>query len=293
MKTVDELLEEVDIRVKKLVELFALILKYKILFKGTGLDFAGLKEYSPGEDDAKRIDWVASMRTQRLLVRQYEEERDLDVFILLDTSASMLFGTQKYLKSEYASILAGCLTFAALETGDNIGFATFSDKVNHFLEPSQDYGQYYQILKIMVDPRNWGGRCNLELALKFTLENLRERTALFIISDFIGIGEGWKDALKMVSAKFDRVIGIMVRDIRDTCLPKGIGYIRVRDPFTGRVKTVNADKIREKFERLAKQQEEEVEREFLSSRAGFVKIYTHQPFIQPLIKYLQMSEVVS
>ena len=286
-------MEEIDVRVKKLVELFALILKYKILFKGTGLDFAGLKEYVPGEDDAKRIDWVASLRTQKLFVRQYEEERDLDVFILLDTSASMLFGTQKYLKSEYASILAGCLGFAAIETGDNLGFATFNANVSNFLEPSQDISQYYQMLSFMVNPKNWGNECNLEGALKFVLENLRERTVLFIISDFIGIGSKWKDSLKMASAKFDRVIGIMVRDLRDTYLPQGVGYMRVRDPFTGKVKTVNVDKIRKKYEELAKKQEIEIEREFLASKAGFVKMYTHQPFVEPLIKYLQMSEALA
>ena len=290
MKTVQELVNEVDIRVKKLVEIFAFILKYKILLKGTGLDFAGLREYVPGEDDAKRIDWTASLRTQRLLIKQFEEERDLDIFILLDTSSSMLFGTQKYLKSEYSAIIAGVLSFAALETGDNVGFAMFNDKVTKFLEPSQDMSRYYLMLTLMVDPENWGGGCNLAEALKFLLEKLRERTILFIISDFIGVGEGWEDSLKMISAKLDRVFGIMIRDLRDTYLPKGAGYMRFRDPFTGKVKTVNVDKVRKKFEELAKKQEEHVEKTFLSSKAAFIKIYTHQPFIEPLIKYLQMSE---
>ena len=287
---VEELMKEVDTHVKRLVEVFAFLLKYKILFRGTGLEFAGLREYAPGQDDATRIDWKASLRTQKLYVKQYEEERDLDIFILFDASSSMLFGTQERLKSEYAAIVAGALTFAAIETGDNIGFAMFSDKIRKFLEPSQDPAQYYHILSFLANPDYYGGACNLGNALTFLLNNLRERTVLFIISDFIGIGESWKDPLKMISAKLDRVIGIMVRDLRDTYLPKGVGYVRLADPFSGKMITVNLDSVREKFEFLAKQQERIVEEEFLKSKAGFVKVYTHEPFVEPLIRYLQLME---
>ena len=127
-------------------------------------------------------------------------------------------------------------------------------------------------------------------SLLFLLNNVRERTVLFIISDFIGMDEGWRDSLKMICGKLDKVVGIMVRDLRDTTLPKGVGYMRFKDPFSGKVLTVNVDEIREKFEELSKQQEKEVEKEFLDSKAGFVKVYTHQPFVESLINYLQLTE---
>jgi len=189
MKTVEELMEEVDTHVKRLVEVFAFLLKYQLLFRGTGIEFVGLREYIPGQDDAMRIDWKSSLRTQRLYVKQYEEERDLDIFVLLDTSGSMLFGTQEKLKSEYAAIVAGAITYAAIETGDNVGFAMFNDKIQAFLTPSQDAAQYYHILSLMVNPNYYGGRCNLAESLLFLLNNLGEKTVLFIVSDFIGVGK--------------------------------------------------------------------------------------------------------
>jgi len=290
MNDIKDLMDKIDVNVRRLIEIFDFIFKYKIIVKGKGLDFAGLKEYVPGEDDASRIDWKSSLRTQRLYVKIFEEERDLDIFVLLDTSASMLFGTQKMFKSEYASIIAGTIGFSALETGDNFGFAFFNDKIKNLIEPSQDISNYYLLLKFLVLPNTFGGKCNLGEALKFLIENLQEKTVLFIISDFIGLDKEWKDAVKVASAKFERVIGIMVRDPRDTFLDKHIGYVRFKDPFSNKVVTVNVDKIKEKFEELALAQEKDVENTFLDVNAGFIKVYTNQEFIEPLIKYLELSE---
>ncbi len=292
MATVDELMDEVDSHVKRLIETFEFLLKYKILFRGTGIEFAGLKEYAPGQDDASKIDWKASLRTQRLYVKQYEEERDLDIVVALDSSASMVFGTQDKLKSEYASIVAGCLAFAGIETGDNVGFVMFNDKLVEFLEPNQDLAQYYHILSLMVNPDNWGNKCNMSKAIEIMTNNLRSKTALFIISDFIDLDEKWSDALKMAAAKFDRVIGIMIRDVRERYWPTGVGYIRFSSPYENRVKTVNVDKKREEFEKEAEKQEKMIERAFLESKAGFVKIYTNQEFVDPLVKYLEISELI-
>ena len=292
MATVDELMDEVDSHVKRLIETFEFLLKYKILFRGTGIEFAGLKEYAPGQDDASKIDWKASLRTQRLYVKQYEEERDLDIVVALDSSASMVFGTQDKLKSEYASIVAGCLAFAGIETGDNVGFVMFNDKLVEFLEQNQDLAQYYHILSLMVNPDNWGNKCNMSKAIEIMTNNLRSKTALFIISDFIDLDEKWSDALKMAAAKFDRVIGIMIRDVRERYWPTGVGYIRFSSPYENRVKTVNVDKKREEFEKEAEKQEKMIERAFLESKAGFVKIYTNQEFVDPLVKYLEISELI-
>ena len=286
-----QLMNEIDIDVKKLIETFRFLLKYRILFKGTGIEFAGLREYVPGQDDAIRIDWKASLRSKTLYVKQYEEERDLDVYVLVDASSSMLFGTQNKLKSEYAAVIAGAVTFAGIDTGDNVGFGMFNNGMKVSLEPTKDTSQYYKVLKMLVNPMFYGGICDLNSALLYLLNTLSDRSILFIISDFIGIGEEWKDALKMVCGKLDRVLGIMVRDIRDEKLPKGTGYIRVAEPFTGKVKSVDLDKVRIRFERLAKEQEQMVINEFQSSKAGIFKVYTTEPFVKQLIKYIELSEV--
>ena len=286
---IEELVEEVDRSVHGFVDVFTFLLKYRILFRSTGLEFAGYREYNPGEDDASKIDWKASLKSQKIYVKQYEEERNLNLFILFDSSSSMLFGTQDKLKSEYAAIIAATLSFAGVEVGDNIGFAMFNDKIINFLEPVQDISQYYQILRLLVDKKNYGGSCKMQEALSFVLNNVHEKTALFIISDFIGVND-ITDGIKMCAGKFNRVFGLMIRDPRDESLPEGLGYISLSDPFSNKILTINTDKIREKFEIEAKKQVETIERTFLDAGAGFIKISTDKHFAEAIIKYLQFIE---
>ncbi|RLI92173.1 MAG: hypothetical protein DRO95_02845 [Candidatus Altiarchaeales archaeon] len=288
---IDKLVEEIDANVREIIDTFRLILKYQILFRGSGIEFAGLREYVPEQDDATKIDWKASLRAKKLYVKQFEDERDLDVYILLDVSNSMLLGTQEKLKSEYAAVVAGTLAYAAVESGDNVGFAMFNDDIIIALDPVGDISQYYKILRLIVDPRNYGGNCDLGKSLSYLINMVADRTILFIISDFIGIGDGWEDALKMIGGKLDRVLGIMIRDIRDTFMPPGMGCMRFSDPFSDNVLSVNTDKIREKFEKLAKEQETKIESEFRNSGLGFVKIYTTKPFVKPLISQLELTEI--
>jgi uncharacterized protein (DUF58 family) len=289
---INELMEEIDATVRELVDVFKFALKYKILFRGTGLEFDGLKEYVPGEDDAAKIDWKSSLRGGQLYVKRYEEERDLDTFILLDASSSMLLGTQKELKSEYAAVLAGALAFAAIESNDNVGFSMFSDEMMCSVPPQKGPDQYYRILRLMADPRNYGGGCNLEKALTGLTNTLRAKTILFVVSDFIGIGDKWEDGLKMASAKFDKVLGLMVLDVIDSKIPEGVGYIRTGDPFSSDGELTNLDKLRGEYNKSAAERERRIEEIFNDSGAGFAKIYTNEPFVEPLIKYLQMSSEV-
>lgn len=287
------LMQEIDAVVKEFIDNFSFLLKYRELFKGGGIEFAGLKKYIPGEDDASRIDWKASLRTGKMFVKQYEEERDLDVFILMDASASMLFGTQDWLKYEYGSIISGALFNAAVQIGDSVGFAMFSDEIFNFLKPSQERSHYYQVLEFLVDRENYGGDKNLSDALKFVLNNIDEKTVLFFISDFIGVGEEWSDSLQMVRGKLDDVYGIAVRDIRDEKLPKGVGYVRFRNPYTGEVQVVEIDAVREEFERKAREQMEKVHGAFKKSDAGFIKVFTHEPFVKPLMKELELRRTIA
>jgi len=288
---IEELMNEIDANVRELVDTFRFLLKYQILFKGTGIEFAGLREYVPEQDDASKIDWKASLRSKKLYVKQFEDERDLDVYIVLDVSNSMLFGTQEKLKSEYSAVVAGTLAYAAVESGDNVGFAMFGDDVRIVLDPLGDISQYYKILRCVVDPRYYGGGCNLADSLSYLINIITERTILFIISDFIGVGRGWEDSLKMMGGKLDKVVGIMIRDVRDSFLPKGIGSMRLSDPFSDKVLTVDLDEVGEEFEKLARKQEEKIEGEFRDSGMGFVKIYTNEPFVKPLVNYLELTEL--
>lgn len=287
-----DLMYEVDTKVRRLSDVFSFLLTYQILFRGTGLEFAQLKEYIPGEDDATRIDWKASLRTGKVFIKQYEEERDLDIMVLLDVSSSMEFGTQNKIKREFAGIMAGAIVSAGIEIGDNVGFCMYTDKIVKFLEPSNDETQYYRVLELIVNRDNYGGKSNLDKVLRFVLNNVKENTILFIISDFINIGTEWEDSLKMVSSKLNDVMGIMVRDLRDEFLPKGSGNFRFRDPHSESTIIVNLDRAKKEYEKMAKDQSDYVKATFRRSNAGFVKVFTHEPFVKALVEELTVRRVI-
>ncbi|MFB6075770.1 MAG: DUF58 domain-containing protein [Candidatus Aenigmatarchaeota archaeon] len=286
----NELMKEIDVKVQRLIDNFSFLLTYRELFRGTGLEFAQLKEYVPGEDDASRIDWKASLRTDDIFVKQYEEERDLNIIVLLDTSSSMLFGTKRQLKSEFAGLIAGAIIRAGIKIGDNVGFGIFSNGIDKFFEPSNEDTMYYKSLNMIVDDNTYGNKCDLKNSLRYILNNIDEDSYLFIISDFIGLNEGWENSLKMVSGKLNGVIGIMVRDERDEKLPKGSGKFRLQDPYSGNTIVIDLDKAKDKFEKLAKEQSENVKTEFRRSDCGFIKVFTDEPFIKNLIQEMRLKK---
>ena len=287
----EKLLKEIETSVMGLMETFSFILKYKRLFSATGIEFSGFKEYVPGEDDAMRIDWKASLRTGKMYVRQYEEELDLDVFIILDACSSMLFGTQNKLKNEYAAVIAGAIASAGLQIGQRVGFAMVNEKNEIVLNPTNDPSRYYTILDALCREHHYGGDCVLFDFLSKITNILFQKTIIFIISDFIGLKGDWERALKVAGSKFERVFGIMVRDIRDEKLPEKEGRIRLMNPFTGETMIVDIDKIRDEFERLAKEQVEKVFSVFRSANADIVKVFTTEPFVAPIIKCLVSTTI--
>ncbi|MFH1127671.1 MAG: DUF58 domain-containing protein [archaeon] len=287
------LMLEIDMNVRKLVSTVRFILKYKVIFRGRGIEFEGLREYS-STDDASLIDWKVSRRVsttkkvENLYIRVYEEERDLSLFVLLDTSGTMVFGTGDKLKSEYASVLAGTLIYTAIEVGDKAGMGMFSDKLHKVLLPSKASDQYYRILKELSKPTNYGGKCDLYNAIRIATAALDRKSILFIISDFIGVGYDWEDILKGAAAKFDGVLGIMLLDVRDSFIPKDLGNFRMSDPLTGSVTEVDLDRYRERYQIEAEAHEKKIESLFTQSHAGFIKCYTNESFTKPLLKWFNM-----
>ncbi len=283
---------EINKDVKKLVDLFRLILKYKIVLRGRGIEFSDIRKYLP-TDDASLIDWKVSARMStsgkldKLYVKVYEEEQDLELIIAVDGSSTMDFGTQEKLKREYATLLAGSLAIAGVESGYKVSMIMFNDELL-YLPPENSTIQTTRILAELINKENWKGGKNFKEALNFIMKVSQNRAVLVIISDFISAGEDWDELLKSASFKFDGVLGIMVRDLRDTYLPKDVGYLRFQNPIDGSITEVNVDKIKEKFEKLAKEQEEKYKKMFLESNAGFIKFYTSEEYTKQILKWFDL-----
>ena len=253
---------------------------YKSVFKGRGLEFEDYRNYT-SNDDAAMIDWKASVKSKQLLIREFVEERNLNIFFLIDVSSSMVYGSVDKLKMEYAGELVAALSFTVLNVGDSIGFALFNDKIVKNVPPTQGVIQYHNLVQTLVDPNFYGGKYDLNEALKFTLAFLKQFSIVIIISDFIGLKKDWEKYIKMVAKKFD-LIGIMIKDPRDRVLPDYSNQVILEDPFSDKQILVRPEKIGRIYKNYVIKQEQMIKNTFLKAGANFLELTTDKSFVTPI-----------
>lgn len=281
-------LERLEIGAKDLVT-SRIIGKYKSVFKGKGIEFEDFRDYTPS-DDASFIDWKASVRANKILVKEFIEERNIDVFFLIDASSSMIFGSESKLKLEYAAELAASLAYTVIHAGDSVGFAMFSDKIGENSLPNRKREQFYILTRALSDSKNYGGKKNFEKAIGFCMASLKKVDILIIISDFIGLNGNWERALKLAGGKFE-VIGFMVRDKRDREFPKDCGTIVLEDAFSEQQILADTNSIGSDYREHVKKQEDGVRGAFLKSNNEILILQTDEPFIKPLTKFFKMRSM--
>ncbi|MBI4447530.1 DUF58 domain-containing protein [Candidatus Woesearchaeota archaeon] len=257
---------------------------YASVYGGQGLEFDSYREYAPG-DDASLIDWKASARSNTLLIKKFVEERRLDVFFLIDTSESMLFGSTPKVKSEYAAEIVASISFAILNVGDSIGYAMFNDKVIEKHPPETGVNQFFRISKSLLDSNNYGGKYDLDNALNFLVNYLeRSGTLVIIVSDFIGLKGDWEKKLKILRARFD-VIAIVVRDMRDKTLPTDTGLIMIEDPFSNEQMVIDTALVKNRFEAYVKKQEQELISTLNRCGVDHLRLSPTDDFIKALVAF--------
>ena len=278
----DDVVAEVDSEVKRVSDTFRFALKYKEQFQASGIEFSDLRQYVTS-DDASRIDWKNSAKSQDLFVKEYEEEKDMDVFIVLDASESMMFGTTEKMKSEYSAIVAAAIAYASTDAGIDVGFAIFGDD-EVFMTPDGGDTQYQRILHEVAKFDNYGGDFNLEHALNSVIGQIKENTALFIISDFIQPKGEWKSKMLVANEKFRHVMNVMVKDLRDYKLPDS-GNMRFEDISGESQLVVNTSKMREDYNEEAQKREDRIENKIDTSGASLIKIDTREEFSAKFAEY--------
>ena len=156
---------------------------YLSAFKGKGLEFEDYREYTTN-DDARLIDWKASVRSNKLLVKEFVEERNLNVFFLIDVSSSMVFGSTRKLKNEYTAELAASMCYAILMAGDSVGFALFADRIVDKVKPDIGMKQFFTFSRALVNPKSYGGRSAFkELYRKGLVFFYKNRNAVGLTKD--------------------------------------------------------------------------------------------------------------
>lgn len=281
-----DLRDQIDAEVKRISNLFRFVLKYQRHFQPSGVEFSGLRQYLPS-DDASRIDWKNSAGKPDLYVKQYEEDLQMDAFIMLDASSTMEFGTAEKLKSEYTAVVAAAIAYASIDAGIDVGLGMWGDN-DVFLTPGGGNKQYNRFLDELSKFENYGGTFDLEDAMNDVIGQVKENTAIFLVSDFLEVEGEWKSKLTLANQKFRHFMAIMARDLRDYRLPSS-GNFRF-ESMDGEQMVVNTSEVREEFNREAEKQEEEIEEKLKGTGSSFMKVDTRDNFSAEFAEFFDQDE---
>lgn len=202
--------------------------EYHTAFKGRGMAFKEVKEYAVG-DDIRFIDWNVSARMGSTYSKVFEEERELSVYLLVDASASNLFGTQQQNKQELMAEICAVLAFSALNNNDKTGLLFCTDKVEKYIPSSKGREHVLYMVRELVSFKPMSCKTDLVKGLQYLNNIAKHKSIVFILSDFADAG--YHEALRVAARKHD-VIGVQVFDKADKHLPK-IGLVQVADSETG------------------------------------------------------------
>ncbi|MBN8694030.1 MAG: DUF58 domain-containing protein [Bacteroidetes bacterium] len=255
--------------------------EYHSAFKGRGMAFSEVREYTPG-DDVRTIDWNVTARFNTPYVKVFEEERELSVVLLVDVSASGFFGTQKQFKKDLITELCAVVAFSASTNNDKIGIIFFSDKIEKFIPPKKGKSHVLRIIRELIDFKAESKGTNVELALKYLTNVIKKRSTVFLISDFYSTAN-YSDALKIANKKHD-VIALKVNDKAEMEIPK-VGLIKLKDNESGKTMWVDtsSSSFQKQFKLNLLKREDAVKENFNRSGVDYCDIYTHEGYIKPLM----------
>ena len=259
--------------------------QYHSVFKGRGMDFVDVREYQPG-DDIRVIDWNVSARTDVLHIKQFTEERELTVFLMVDASGSQLFGTHHRRKQTCAAEIGALLAFSAIKNNDRVGLITFSDRVETFVPPKKGRKHVLRVITQILELASEHRGTRLADALEHLTRITRKRAVVFLISDFLD--EGFERALDIASRRHE-IIPVLVVDPMEEKLPN-MGIVEVEDPETGQLLTVDTTsaRVREAFARRAASERETRIKRFRRLKMEPIVVRTDEDYLGPLIKYFRL-----
>ncbi|MFT4600736.1 MAG: hypothetical protein ACI857_000913 [Arenicella sp.] len=254
--------------------------EYHSAFKGRGMAFSEVREYAIG-DEIRTIDWNVTARFNEPFVKVFEEERELTVMLLVDVSASEMFGTRNQIKRETITELCAVLAFSAVSNNDRIGLIMFSDGIEMFIPPKKGKSHILRIIRELInyEPKNVG--TDIGEALKYFTKMVKKKSIAFVLSDFVA--DDFSDAFKIASRKHD-VVALKVKDKTEFDLPN-IGTAQFKDLETGKSTWVNTSSksVRKKYKKAAEEKEEEIRQLFRRTKTDYAEIFTDEEYIKPLM----------
>lgn len=276
---------QLEIRIRKAINT-QMHGNFSSIFKGSGLEFSDLRQYHYG-DDVRHIDWNTTAKGHGTFVKLFKEEKEQTVFFLLDVSASQLVGNRQQNKLNTLKEVAGVLAFSAMQEAGHIGFCAYSDQNEKFIAPGSGKKHAYKSISeiFKLAPLSLG--TDLKAGLKFTLQALKRKSLVFVISDFID--DNYQELLRAMALKHDLVV-IHIQDRLEYAMPK-MGIVPVYDPERRQTTWVNTslrsfrDELNDNLHEAS-----ELKNRCKQWQADYVSIAAGEDFVPALVKLFKVRK---
>ncbi len=276
-------IRRIQIRTRAILE-SGIVGSYHAVFKGRGMEFAEVREYTPG-DDVRAIDWNVTARMGSPYVKVFVEERDLTLLLLVDLSGSQRFGSRYLTKRDYAAELVAVLAFSAVANHDRVGAVFFTDRIEAYVPPGRGRDHALRTVRDLLALTPQGRGTDLALALRFARSVLKRRGIVAILSDFQA--EDYERPLGILRRRHD-VVAIHIADPGETA-PQDAGLLALEDPETGEVVVVDTGDPGTR-RRLAVTTLAKAGEIFRRTNVDALPLSTAEPYDRPLAAFFKTRE---
>ena len=262
--------------------------QYHSVFKGQGMDFNDIREYVHG-DDVKNIDWNVTARQGHPHIKQYNEERERTVLLMIDVSPSTLFGSAQSKKDRIAE-LSSVLAFAADKNNDKVGLILFTDRIELNIPPGKGRSHLLRIIRELLYFEPVGTKTDIISTLNFINKTYSRTLVAFLISDLTinNLPNNFKVKMKSTGKHHD-LISIRIRDNNEVEIPN-VGLILLEDLESGEIVEVDtgSKKTRALYKELINERDSNIKNIITSSGLDFIDINTKDDYLPTLIKFFAL-----
>lgn len=251
------------------------------VFKGSGLEFDDVRQYQYG-DDVRTVNWNVSAKGHGVYVNTFREDKEQNIFFILDVSASQELGKQDFKKIDIAREICGVLALSAIKESSAVSLLAFSDRKEVYVPAGKGPKHSTLIVKALYDNEPKSRETDLEAAIKAAMQLMKRKSLVILISDFID--DGYEKTLRGLALKHD-LVTVHLADVRERKMPK-LGIIPLLDKESGRLVWFNTSS--RSFRKSVKS-DFEARRELVSNacrryNANYLFVDTNEDFVPQLIR---------
>src|SRR3984893_14484807 len=290
-KTMRSGMRELEIRTRRMVD-DSMAGAYHSGFKGRGIDFDEVREYTPG-DEVRTIDWNVTARAGRAFVKKFTEERELTLFLVVDISASGNFGSGAMAKRDLAAGGARALACSALRNSARVGVLLYTDRIETYLPPKKGRKHVLRVVRDILYHEPLGVGTDTVKTLDVVNKLLHRRAVVFLISDFETSGDPnaaraqLRRAVRQTNRRHD-LIAVHIEDPREKELPN-VGIIALEDAETGEIIELDTARaaVRKRFNELSLERALRLRSDLRAEGVDTVQLRTDKPYLPPLQRFFK------